>query len=58
LPAYAYLVDDPAGDQMWWGPMAKLGPCEVPTTIVGFDGIAAPVALRPIQNGSITVTIK
>jgi hypothetical protein len=57
-PGYLYLVDDPNGDQMWSGPLGKLGDCVVPTTITNPDGSAAPVSLKPMQNGSITVTIK
>ncbi len=57
-PAYAYLVDDPAGDQMWSGPLGKLGACEVPALITNPDGSMGPVSLKPVQNGTITVTIK
>lgn len=58
LPAYIYLVDDPAGDQMWSGPLGALGPCTVPATIVNPDGSTGPVSLKPMQNGSITVSVK
>lgn len=58
LPAYIYLVDDPAGDQMWSGPLGALGQCAIPSTIVNPDGSTGPVSLKPMQNGSITVTVK
>lgn len=58
LPAYIYLVDDPAGDQMWSGPLGALGQCAVPTSIVNPDGSTGPVSLRPVLNGSITVSVK
>ena len=57
-PGYVYLVDDPSGDQMWSGPLGKLGDCAVPTTITNPDGSTAPVSLKAVQNGSITVTVK
>jgi hypothetical protein len=57
-PGYLYLVDDPNGDQMWSGPLGKLGDCAVPSTITNPDGTTGTVSLKPMQNGSITVTIK
>jgi hypothetical protein len=57
-PGYMYLIDDPAGDQMWSGPLGALGACAVPSVITSPDGSTAPVSLKAMQNGSITVTIK
>jgi hypothetical protein len=57
--SYAYLVDDPQGDQAWSGALDDFTPTCVVPSIVNTFGNPVPVAglWRPITGGEVTVRV-